>query len=132
MPGARALLSSFFAAIVVGSVAYLWLHWPGFVAVGVGALFGVASLIVTGSLEPHAEKADEAWRAAAPDLHARAAASTDPESPGRHAATVPIAPPVPRAPAVSTVPTVPAPTGARARRPGSTPTSSREPGGSKH
>lgn len=87
MPRVQVLLSSLFAAIVVGLVAYLWLRWPGFVSVGIGSLFGVASLIMTGSLETHAAEADEAWRSAAPDLHARAAASADPEAPGRHPAS---------------------------------------------
>ncbi len=79
MPGLRAIASSAFAALVVGLIADLWFRWPGFLAVAIGALFGVASLIVTGSLETRGAAADQAWRTAAPDLHARSAATTDPD-----------------------------------------------------
>lgn len=79
MPGLRALVSSVIAAIIVGLVVDLWMRWPGFLAVAIGALFGVASLIVTGSLEPRGPSADAAWRAEAPDLHADVASPADPD-----------------------------------------------------
>ncbi len=79
MPGARPLVSSATAGILVGLVVDLWMHWPTFLAVAIGALFGVGSLIVTGSLTRGSGAAEAAWRQAAPDLHARAAAPGDPD-----------------------------------------------------
>jgi hypothetical protein len=68
MPSLAKVIGSIFAAIVVSLVFLLWIGWPGFVAVGTGAVFGVAFLIVATALGDDPSVADEAWRAQAADL----------------------------------------------------------------
>jgi hypothetical protein len=71
MPGPRTLAIA--AALGVGVAAYfaLWLHWPTFLAVGIGATMAVVLLLFASSLSDDGAEADAAWRAAAPDLVAR-------------------------------------------------------------
>jgi hypothetical protein len=68
MPSLANVIGSIVAAIAVSLVFLLWIGWPGFVAVGTGAIFGVAFLIVATSLGDDPRAADEAWRAQAADL----------------------------------------------------------------
>jgi hypothetical protein len=88
MPSLAKVFGSIFAAIVVSLVFLLWIGWPGFLAVGTGAVFGVAFLIVATSLGDDPSAADEAWRAQAADLVAAAAreapdeTSAPPDGPG--------------------------------------------------
>jgi hypothetical protein len=56
------------SALVVTLVFLLWIGWPGFLAVGAGAIFGVAFLVVATSLGDDPRAADEAWRQHAADL----------------------------------------------------------------
>ena len=68
MPSRANVLGSVLAALAVFLLFAFWIRWPGFVAFGAGAIFGVAFLIVATSLGDDPRAADEAWRAAAPDL----------------------------------------------------------------
>ena len=68
MPSLANVLGSIVAAIAVSLVFLLWIGWPGFLAVGTGAVFGVAFLIVATSLGDDPRAADDAWRAQAGDL----------------------------------------------------------------
>jgi fatty acid desaturase len=68
MPSLAKVFGSLFAAVVVSLVFLLWIGWPGFLAVGTGAVFGVAFLIVATALGDDPSAADEAWRAQAADL----------------------------------------------------------------
>jgi hypothetical protein len=79
MPSRANVLGSIAAAVAVFLLFGFWLHWPGFIAFGAGAIFGVAFLIVATSLGDDPRAADEAWRAAAPDLVGTATGS----APGR-------------------------------------------------
>jgi hypothetical protein len=73
MPSLANVLGSVVAAIMVSLVFLLWIGWPGFLAVGTGAVFGVAFLIVATSLGDDPRAADEAWQAQAADLVGSAA-----------------------------------------------------------
>jgi len=79
MPSLGRIAASIAAAVAVALIFQLWIGWPGFLAVGAGAIFGVAFLIVATSLGDDPRAADEAWRAAAPDLLGTATGS----APGR-------------------------------------------------
>ena len=79
MPSRANVLGSLAAALAVFLLFTFWIHWPGFLAFGAGAIFGVAFLIVATSLGDDPRAADEAWRAAAPDLLGTATGS----APGR-------------------------------------------------
>ena len=79
MPSRANVLGSLFAGLAVFLLFTLWIHWPGFLGVAAGAIFGVAFLIVATSLGDDPRAADEAWRAAAPDLLGSATGS----APGR-------------------------------------------------
>ncbi len=79
MPSRANVLGSLLAALAVFLLFTVWIHWPGFLAVGAAAIFGVAFLIVATSLGDDPRAADEAWRAAAPDLVGTATGS----APGR-------------------------------------------------
>lgn len=79
MPSRANVLGSVLAALAVFLLFAFWIRWPGFVAFGAGAIFGVAFLIVATSLGDDPRAADEAWRAAAPDLLGTATGS----APGR-------------------------------------------------
>ncbi len=71
MPSLSKVAGAVAAAAVVTVIFLLWIGWPGFLAVGAGALFGVAFLIVATSLGEDPRAADEAWRAQAGDLTGR-------------------------------------------------------------
>jgi hypothetical protein len=69
------------AALAVTLLFLLWIGWPGFLAVGAGAVFGVAFLVVANSLGVDPRAADEAWRHHAADLiGARGGVGGDPAS----------------------------------------------------
>lgn len=68
MPSLGRIAASGAAAIAVALIFQLWIGWPGFLAVGAGAIFGVAFLIVATALGDDPSAADAAWRAQAGDL----------------------------------------------------------------
>ncbi len=68
MPTRRALVAAMIPAVAVGGIFWLWLDFPLSVAAALGALFGVASLLVTNSVYDRAEDEMLAWHRAAPDL----------------------------------------------------------------
>ncbi len=68
MPTRRALVAAMIPAVVVFGIFWRWLDFPMFIAVGLGAVWGVASLIVTRSVYDDVEQETVAWREAAPDL----------------------------------------------------------------
>ncbi|HEY6058026.1 MAG TPA: hypothetical protein VIV06_08335 [Candidatus Limnocylindrales bacterium] len=72
VPSLRAIGSSVLAGVAVLGVLALWLRLPTFVAVALAALMGVLFLILTASIEADSLASDAAWRAASPDLIARA------------------------------------------------------------
>jgi hypothetical protein len=79
MPSRANVFGSLVTATAVFLLFTLWVRWPGFLAFGAGAIFGVAFLIVATSLGDDPRAADEAWRAASPDLVGTATGS----APGR-------------------------------------------------
>jgi len=68
MPSLVHIVGSLLAAVVVGLVFLVWIGWPSFLAVGAGAVFGIAFLIVATALGDDPRAADAAWRAQATDL----------------------------------------------------------------
>ena len=68
MPTRRALVAAMIPAVVVFGIFWRWLDFPLWLAIGLGALWGVASLIVTRSVYDDVERELAAWRTAAPDL----------------------------------------------------------------
>ncbi len=68
IPGLRIAASSLLVGIIVVAAFAVWLGWPAFLAVAVGAIFAVVFLLVVASLGPDTAAADAAWRLAAPDL----------------------------------------------------------------
>ena len=68
MPSLGRIAASIAAAVAVALIFLLWIGWPGFLAVGAGAIFGVAFLIVATALGDDPSAADAAWRAQASDL----------------------------------------------------------------
>lgn len=68
MPSLGHIAGSLAAALAVTLLFLLWIGWPGFLAVGAGAVFGVAFLVVATSLGVDPRAADEAWRRHARDL----------------------------------------------------------------
>jgi hypothetical protein len=85
VPGARTVAVAIFVGLVAGIYVEVWIHWPTFVAVALGAVMAILLLMVASSLGDDPARADAAWREAAPDLVAR--------------------PPAPPAPSTSTEPT---------------------------
>lgn len=75
MPTLTKVAGAIAAAAAVTVIFLLWIGWPGFLAIGAGALFGVAFLIVATSLGDDPRAADEAWRAQAGDLTGRSPGS---------------------------------------------------------
>lgn len=75
MPSLGRIAASIAVAIAVAVVFLLWIGWPGFLAVGAGAIFGVAFLIVATALGDDPSAADAAWREQARDLVGDAAAT---------------------------------------------------------
>lgn len=76
MPSLGKIAGSVVAALAVGLLFLLWIGWPGFLAVGVGAIFGVAFLVVATSLGDDPRAADEAWKAKSADLFAGGTSTT--------------------------------------------------------
>ncbi len=68
MPTLAYIAGSLATGLTVTLLFLLWIGWPGFLAVGAGALFGVAFLVVATSLGVDPRAADEAWRRHATDL----------------------------------------------------------------
>ncbi len=68
MPTRRAVLAALIPAVVVCGIFWAWLHFPLFLAVGLGAVFWLGGLLVTRSVYDNADEELEAWRRAAPDL----------------------------------------------------------------
>jgi hypothetical protein len=68
LPSLGHIAGSLAAALAVTLLFLLWIGWPGFLAVGAGAVFGVAFLVVATSLGVDPRAADEAWRRHARDL----------------------------------------------------------------
>jgi hypothetical protein len=89
MPSVAHLGGSVVAAVVVVLVFLLWIGWPGFLAVGAGAVFGVAYLIVATALGDDPRAADAAWRAQAGDLLGEAATTGSTPSEGATRQDVP-------------------------------------------
>jgi hypothetical protein len=81
MPSLAKVFGSLFAGFVVSLVFLLWIGWPGFLALGTGAIFGVAFLIVATSLGDDPSAADDAWRAQAADLVGSTALQAPDETP---------------------------------------------------
>ena len=68
MPTRRAIVAALIPAIAVSAVFWRWLDFPLWIALGLGAVWGIASLIVTRSVYDEDERELDAWREAAPDL----------------------------------------------------------------
>lgn len=68
MPTLPRILAAIGVAILVGLVFRFWLTWPGFLAVGVGAVFGVGFLIAATAIGTDPREEDAAWRAEAVSL----------------------------------------------------------------
>ena len=68
MPGIRTVLIAIGVGVLAGVYVELWIRWPTFVAVAVGATMGIVLLMIASSLGEDPAAADAAWRAAAPDL----------------------------------------------------------------
>lgn len=68
MPGARSAIIAVLVGVGIGLYFALWLHWPTFLAVAVGAFMGIVLLMIASSLGDDPAAADAAWRKAAPDL----------------------------------------------------------------
>lgn len=68
MPGLRAVLAAIGVGVIVGGYVLLWIRWPTFVAVAVGAFMAIVLLMIAASLGGDPSVADAAWRKAAPDL----------------------------------------------------------------
>lgn len=73
MPSLAHVAGSLAAALTVATLFLLWIGWPGFLAVGAGAVFGVAFLVVATALGDDPRAADAAWQAQAADLIREAA-----------------------------------------------------------
>jgi hypothetical protein len=68
MPGARTVAIAIGVGLLAGIYVELWIRWPTFVAVGVGAVMAILLLMIASSLGEDPARADAAWREAAPDL----------------------------------------------------------------
>ena len=68
MPSLAKIAGGLTSAAIVTLLFLLWIGWPGFLAVGIGAVFGVAFLVVATALGDDPRAADEAWRRHAADL----------------------------------------------------------------
>jgi hypothetical protein len=68
VPGARAAGAGVLVGLIAGLYFAVWLHWPTFLAVAVGAFMALVLLMIASSLGEDPAAADAAWRAAAPDL----------------------------------------------------------------
>jgi hypothetical protein len=68
VPGARTVAVAIGVGLLAGIYVELWIRWPTFVAVGVGAVMAIVLLMLASSLGEDPARADAAWRDAAPDL----------------------------------------------------------------
>ena len=87
MPTLAYVAGSLAVGLTVTLLFLFWIGWPGFLAVGAGALFGVAFLVVATALGDDPRAADEAWRRHAADLVARGRPGTDRDSADASAST---------------------------------------------
>ena len=90
MPDFRALVIAIGVGGGVGGYLNLWWHWPFAIGWGIGIVLGGLALIGTMSVGKDPTIADEAWRAAAPDLQ---------DLPAEPGPDVPVTPPAPARPA---------------------------------
>jgi hypothetical protein len=67
--------------LLAGIYVELWIRWPTFVAVAVGAVMAILLLMVASSLGEDPARADAAWREAAPDLVAPPPSPPSPSAP---------------------------------------------------
>ena len=77
----RALALAIAVGLGVGAYVQLWLHWPTFLAVAIGAVMTIVLLLLAASLGGDPGLADAAWREAAPDLVVRPAGPVIPAQP---------------------------------------------------
>jgi hypothetical protein len=68
VPGARTVAVAIGVGLVAAIYVELWIHWPTFLAVALGAVMAILLLMVASSLGEDPARADAAWRDAAPDL----------------------------------------------------------------
>jgi hypothetical protein len=68
VPGARTVAVAIGVGLLAGIYVELWIRWPTFVAVAVGAVMAILLLMIASSLGEDPARADAAWREAAPDL----------------------------------------------------------------
>jgi hypothetical protein len=68
MPSRIKVGGSVAAGAIVALVFRLWAGWPGYVAILVGAFFGVGFLIIAAALGEGYSEADAAWRSSSADL----------------------------------------------------------------
>jgi hypothetical protein len=68
MPDLRAIALSLGVGAGIGGYLTLWWHWPLAIGWGIGLVIGGLTLVGTMSVARDPSVADEAWRAAAPDL----------------------------------------------------------------
>jgi hypothetical protein len=68
VPGARTVAVAIGVGLLAGIYVELWIRWPTFVAVGVGAVMAIVLLMLASSLGEDPARADAEWRDAAPDL----------------------------------------------------------------
>jgi hypothetical protein len=68
VPDLRAVLVAVGVGGGVAAYTLLWWHWPIALVIGAAILIGGLALTGTISVRPDGRAADEAWRAAAPDL----------------------------------------------------------------
>jgi hypothetical protein len=77
VPGLRAAGAAVLVGLIAGLYFAVWLHWPTFLAVAVGAFMALVLLMIATSLGEDPAAADAAWRAAAPDLIRAPGAASD-------------------------------------------------------
>jgi hypothetical protein len=81
MPGARTLLVAIGVGLAAAIYVELWIRWPLFLAVALGAVMAILLLMVASSLGEDPADADAAWRAAAPELVRAESKPEPPETP---------------------------------------------------
>lgn len=68
MPSRIKIAGAVVAGAAVALLFRVWVGWPGYVAIGVGAFFGVGFLIIAATLGEESAKADAAWRSRSADI----------------------------------------------------------------
>jgi hypothetical protein len=68
VPGARTVAIAIGVGLIAAIYVELWIRWPTFVAVALGAVMAIVLLMIASSLGEDPARADAAWREAAPDL----------------------------------------------------------------